>query len=102
MPEMVTYKVMISLTNYGAIRQERTVVKLDNQRDRQTYYGALNLVSQEFIVKPYKAGNGENTVKFVEELKRMNPQQKILLIWDGASYHFLSRNAAATSQRKRR
>ena len=67
--------------------QERTVVKLDNQRDRQTYYGALNLVSQEFIVKPYKAGNGENTVKFVEELKRMNPQQKILLIWDGASYH---------------
>ena len=34
--------------------QERTVVKLDNQRDRQTYYGALNLVSQEFIVKPYR------------------------------------------------
>jgi len=58
--------------------QESMVVKLDNQGDRQTYYGALNLVNQEFIVKPYKAGNGENTVKFVEELKRMNPQQNLV------------------------
>jgi len=44
-------------------------------------------VSKEFIVKPYKAGNRENTVKFVEELKQTNRHQKMLLIWDGASYH---------------
>jgi len=44
-------------------------------------------VSKEFIVKPYKAGNRENTVKFVEELKQMNRHPKMLLIGDGASYH---------------
>jgi hypothetical protein len=37
-------------------------------------------------VKPYKAGNGENTVKVIEELKQMNPHQKMLLMWDGACY----------------
>jgi transposase len=67
--------------------QERTIVKINNQRERQTYYGALNLMTQEFIVRPYLAGNGANTVKFVEELKKLNPEKKLLLIWDGASYH---------------
>ncbi len=37
-------------------------------------------------MKPYKAGNKLNTGKFVEELKQMNRHQKMLLIWDGASY----------------
>lgn len=67
--------------------QEREIVLVSNERDRQTYYGALNLLNQEFIVSPYSAGNGENTVKFIEELKKRNPQKKLLLIWDGASYH---------------
>ena len=39
------------------------------------------------MVKPYKAGNGENTGKLVEGLKKMNPHQEMLLIGDGASYH---------------
>lgn len=67
--------------------REREIVLVPNQRDRQTYYGALNLQSQDFIVNPYPAGNGENTVKFLELLKGKNPGKKLLLIWDGATYH---------------
>ena len=58
-----------------------------NPKERQTYYGALNLLNGEFILIPYKTGNGELTVKFVKNLQAKNPEVKILLIWDGASYH---------------
>ena len=68
-------------------KQDRAVVKVDNDRDRQTYYGALNIRTKEFIVMPYKSGNGENTVKFVEKIKSRHLQQEMLLIWDGAAYH---------------
>lgn len=58
-----------------------------NPKERQTYYGALNLFSREFILIPYQAGNGEFTVDFVKKLQAKNPEAKTLLIWDGASYH---------------
>jgi transposase len=37
-------------------------------------------------VSPYSTGNGENTVKFLPEIKKRHPEQRLLLIWDGASY----------------
>jgi transposase len=66
---------------------ERTLVKIKNEKERQTYYGALNLVEKEFILAPYKAGKVENTVDFLKKLIQSNPGRKILIIWDGASYH---------------
>ena len=33
-------------------RENREIIKVVNERDRQTYYGALNLCPQEFIVIP--------------------------------------------------
>ena len=44
-------------------------------------------INQQFTLLPYEQGNGENTVKFVKKLQAKNPKAKILLIWDGASYH---------------
>jgi hypothetical protein len=38
-------------------------------------------------VSPYSTGNGENTVKFLQKIKKRHPEQRLLLIWDGASYH---------------
>ena len=71
--------------------KNREVIAINNERERQTYYGALNLLTNQFIAIPYAAGNGENTVKFLKKLKeihgRENPGQRIMLIWDGASYH---------------
>ena len=62
-------------------------VPLLNPKERQTYYGALNLTSSEFILSAYPAGNGECTVDFVKNLLKRNQTAKLLLIWDGASYH---------------
>lgn len=58
-----------------------------NPKERQTYYGALNLLTKEFILLTYPQGNGENTVSFVRHLQARHPQAKVLLIWDGATYH---------------
>ncbi|MCA6534980.1 MAG: transposase, partial [Pseudanabaena sp. M176S2SP2A07QC] len=43
--------------------------------------------SKEFIVKAYATGNSENTVDFLKYLQSLRPNQKISVIWDGASYH---------------
>ena len=65
----------------------RIEIPIKNQKDKQTYYGALNYQTQEFIVKEYSAGNGENTVNFMKDLQFQFPGQRIVVIWDGASYH---------------
>ncbi|MCT7991971.1 IS630 family transposase [Laspinema olomoucense] len=71
--------------------KDREFIAINNERDRQTYYGALNLINHQFIASPYGTGNGQNTVKFLESIQTLHNQEdcppKILLIWDGASYH---------------
>ncbi len=65
----------------------RLKVPIKNEKERQTYYGALNYQSQEFTLQAYPAGNGESTVKFIKHLQKQYSQKKLVLIWDGASYH---------------
>ena len=65
----------------------RIEVPIKNEKDRQTYFGALNYQTKEFIIEAYPAGNGESTVKFVNNLQHRYQDKKIVLIWDGASYH---------------
>lgn len=62
-------------------------IPLLNPKERQTYYGALNLTEPEFILEDYQSGNGESTVDFIKKLQAKNKSAKLLLIWDGASYH---------------
>ena len=68
-------------------RNERTEVPIENAKQRQTYYGVMNLSNQEVIVTPYERGNGENTVAFMKYLQALYPNKKLIIIWDGASYH---------------
>lgn len=68
-------------------RNERIEVPIKNEKERQTYYGAIDLYSKEFISKPCDRGNGENTVFFVKYLQSVREGKKLLLIWDKASYH---------------
>ena len=49
--------------------KERVEIPINNYKDRQTYYGALNLLEPDLILEKYSTGNGENTVKFVENLQ---------------------------------
>lgn len=65
----------------------RIEIPIENEKNRQTYFGALNYQTREFVVESYQAGNGESTVEFVKKLQKKYPHKKIVLIWDGASYH---------------
>ena len=50
-------------------------------------YGALNLYHRDFVLMPHDGGNSKNTVAFIKHLQNINPDKKLILIWDGASYH---------------
>lgn len=67
--------------------QERLHILIKNEKNRQTYYGALNLTRPELILEKYPKGNGEYTVDFVKQLIAKNPGKKLLLFWDGVAYH---------------
>ena len=60
---------------------------MTNEREKQTYYGALNYQTKQFLVKPYKTADSEQTVDFVKYLLKQCPGQRIVLIWDRASHH---------------
>ena len=66
---------------------QRIEVPVVNQRQKQTYYGALNLQTQRFLIKAYDQGNSQSTTAFLQYLRSQYPQSCIALIWDGAGYH---------------
>ena len=68
-------------------QSERLEVPITNERERVTYYGALNYLTGKFTVQKYDAGNSVNTVGFLKYLRSLFPDSKHLIIWDGASYH---------------
>ncbi len=68
-------------------RGQRVEVPIVNERERQTYYGALDLLSKQVLVEAHTAGNTANTLAYLRFLQRQFPQQRLLLLWDGASYH---------------
>lgn len=65
----------------------RVEVEIKNQKERQTYYGALNYRTGKVTVKDYPTGDTENTIKFVNYLLSENKDSQIVIIWDGAKYH---------------
>lgn len=65
----------------------RIEIPIKNEKERQTYYGALDYKTKEFIVKAYPTGNTENTIDFIKYLQKQRAGNKLALIWDGATYH---------------
>jgi transposase len=73
---------------YGwAPSTQRIEVPMTNFRERQTYYGAINPVTAELIVIPTDSANGSWTTIFVEYVREQFPEKRLILLWDGASYH---------------
>ena len=66
---------------------KRTELPITNAQERQTYYGALNLLTGRALTYPAEAGNSDHTVAFVKHLRQRFQGRPLLLIWDGASYH---------------
>ena len=68
-------------------RQDRREVEVANYRDSQTYFGALDCVSGEVILQRHETANSKTTIEFIEHLSRESKGARIILVWDGASYH---------------
>lgn len=66
---------------------EEIVTKVVNERDKQTYYGAVDYLDGKLLLKAYNAGNSNNTIDYLRYLLDQSPNQRLLLLWDGASYH---------------
>lgn len=58
-----------------------------NEREKQTYYGAVDYLDGKLLLKTYNAGNSDNTIDYLRYLLDQSPNQRLLLFWDGASYH---------------
>lgn len=76
------------LTGYvwGRSDQEITV-SVVNERDKQTYYGAVDYLEGKFLLKAYDAGNSANTIDYLRYLLTHSPNQRLMIFWDGATYH---------------
>lgn len=77
------------VSGYGWSRRKKRVdVKIKSSKERQTYYGALDYLTKQFVVQEYKAGNEDNTVAFLQYLQTLYGEDtRLVVIWDGVIYH---------------
>jgi transposase len=68
-------------------RNTRASVPITNIRTRQSYYGALNILTGWAVLWKATAGNTENTVQFLTYLRQYFQGRRMIILWDGASYH---------------
>ena len=68
-------------------RNQPIEVAMTNEKERQTYYGAVNFLTHVVHLLAFSAGNGRNTVEYVNWLRTLYPTAKLILLWDGAAYH---------------
>jgi transposase len=68
-------------------RQTRRTIDVKNYRERQTYYGAVDLLSCELLIQKAQTADSAHTISFVKYLQSQRPNSRLLIIWDGASYH---------------
>lgn len=88
------------ISGYGwSRRNQRVDVAVKSTKERQTYYGALDYLTKRFVVHEYSAGNEDNTEAFLKYLQSLyDPSTRLLIIWDGASYHRSARIQAFLAQ----
>jgi putative transposase len=65
----------------------RIKIPITNERESQTYFGTLNYQSLQFHVQSHLSGDRESTFKSIKYLQKKYKERKIILIWDGGSYH---------------
>jgi transposase len=81
------------------------VVPMTHERERQTYYGALNLLAPVFHLYEAPTGNGVQTVAYLQWCQTLYPDKQLVVLWDGASSQrgeemkkFLAQENAALSE----
>jgi transposase-like protein len=76
----------------------RIEIPITYDKQRQSYYGAINYKTGKVMLKEYPQENTENTIKFVKDLREQNQEKKLVIIWDGASYGILQVNLVQSSE----
>src|SRR4051794_40841613 len=68
--------------------------------DKLTFYGLYLYNEGQVRLWPYARANGEHTVDVLRRLRTEWPEDKLIVVWDGASYHRASvvRDAAEALQ----
>lgn len=56
-------------------------------RERQSYYGAINARTGDMLAIPCDGADGRWTLIFCELLRQEYDGKRIIICWDGASYH---------------
>jgi len=62
-------------------------VIVESYRESQSYFGALDCVSQQMTIQGLKTANSQSTIEFIQFLKAQCGGAKMVLIGDGGSYH---------------
>ncbi len=64
-----------------------TTIPMTNEKLRQTFYGAVNIINGECYVSPHEKGDSKCTIEYIQYLREKLENKKLLIYWDGASYH---------------
>lgn len=76
------------LTGYVWGRTDGEItVPVVNEPEKQTYYGAVDYLERKLLLKSYDRGNSKNTVDYLQYLLTKSDNQRLLIFWDGATYH---------------
>ncbi len=68
-------------------RLNRREVDVNNYRTSRSYFGALDCLTHRLEWQECEVANTQSTIKFMDFLRQKYPNSKLVLIWDGASYH---------------
>lgn len=68
-------------------RGEKTLLKVNREKIRQNYFGALNIKTKKEELVPLSWQNTETMIEALRELTKRYSHQKLCLVWDNARWH---------------
>lgn len=66
--------------------KERLNIPIMNEKKSPNLLRSFKFI-KKLIIQEYKAENGDYTVDFLKKLIKANPGKKIIIFWEGVSYH---------------
>ena len=66
---------------------EKTILKVNREKIRQNYFGALNIESKKEELVPLSWQNTETMIYALRELTKRHQHKKLCFVWDNAKWH---------------
>lgn len=66
---------------------EKTILKVDRTKQRQNYFGALNIRTHRHHLVPLSWQNTKTMIGALRALTRKYPGKKLAIVWDNAKWH---------------